>query len=76
MDKKKTKLTISGNFKKSFKNLDNPKFQEKKSVFVNKTSKPKLSQIIFRKPYKDIKLNCLVVNKAYSQGFFDAAMYL
>ena len=42
MDKKKTKLTISGNFKKSFKNLDNPKFQEKKSVFVNKTSKPKL----------------------------------
>ncbi len=42
MDKKKTKLTISGNFKKSFKNLDNPKFPEKKSVFVNKTSKPKL----------------------------------
>ena len=41
MNEKKTKLTISGNFKRTFKNLDNQKSQEKKTVLENKTSRPK-----------------------------------
>ncbi len=41
MEKKKTKLTISGNPKKSFKNLETSKTQGKKTVIIEKkTTKP------------------------------------
>ena len=36
MEKKKTKLTISGNPKKSFKNIESPKSQGKKTVIIEK----------------------------------------
>jgi translation initiation factor IF-2 len=38
MEKKKTKLTISGNPKKSFKNLDSTRTQGKKTVIIEKQS--------------------------------------
>ena len=38
MEKKKTKLTISGNPKKTFKNLDSSKTQGKKTVIIEKKS--------------------------------------
>ena len=41
MEKKKTKLTISGNPKKSFKNFDSAKNQTKKTVIIERqTNKP------------------------------------
>ena len=41
MEKKKTKLTISGNPKKSFKNFDTAKNQTKKTVIIERqTNKP------------------------------------
>ena len=42
MENKKTKLTISGGPKKSFKNIDNLNNQGKKTVIINKQS-PKFS---------------------------------
>ena len=38
MENKKTKLTISGSSKKSYKNLDNVKSQGKKTVIIEKKS--------------------------------------
>ena len=42
MENKKTKLTISGGPKKSFKNIDSAKNQGKKTVIINK-HQPKFS---------------------------------
>tara|TARA_Y100001958_G_C21240311_1_gene567805 strand:- start:631 stop:2826 length:2196 start_codon:yes stop_codon:yes gene_type:complete len=38
MEKKKTKLTLSGNIKKSISNIEKAKFQGKNSVFIEKKS--------------------------------------
>ena len=38
MEKKKTKLTISGSSKKSFKNIDSSKSQGKKTVIIERQS--------------------------------------
>ena len=38
MENKKTKLTISGKPKKSFKNFDNKQITGKKTVFIDKKS--------------------------------------
>ena len=38
MEKKKTKLTLSGNLKKSISNIEKAKTQGKNSVFIEKKS--------------------------------------
>ena len=38
MEKKKTKLTLSGNLKKSISNIEKAKAQGKNSVFIGKKS--------------------------------------
>ena len=38
MEKKKTKLTLSGNLKKSISNIEKAKTQGKNSVFIDKKS--------------------------------------
>ena len=44
MEKKKTKLTISGTPKKSFKSLDSSKSQGKKTVIIEKQSPKSFSK--------------------------------
>ena len=39
MENKKTKLTISGSSKKSFKNFDSPKAKGNKTVVIDKRTK-------------------------------------
>jgi len=51
MDNKKTKLTISGSPKKSFKNLDSSKDQGKKTVIIEKKSLRQKSKTGFAKPF-------------------------
>ncbi len=51
MDNKKTKLTISGSPKKSFKNLDSSKDQGKKTVIIEKKSLRQQSKTGFAKPF-------------------------
>ena len=47
MENKKTKLTISGGPKKSFKNINNQKNQGKKTVFIDQNqTKAQLNQIL------------------------------
>ena len=51
MEKKKTKLTISGNPKKTFKNLDSSKTQGKKTVIIEKKSIRSSSKANFSKAF-------------------------
>ena len=52
MENKKTKLTISGNPKKSFKNFDTTKSQGKKTVVIEKkTNKSFQLKSSFNKPF-------------------------
>ncbi len=51
MDNKKTKLTISGNPKKSFKNLDTSKNLKKKTVVIEKKSLKPLNKPGFNKSF-------------------------
>ena len=51
MDNKKTKLTISGSPKKSFKNLDSSKSQGKKTVIIDKKSGRSFNKPGFTKPF-------------------------
>ena len=50
MENKKTKLTISGNHKKSFKNFDSSKNQKKKTVVIDRQSKKPTPKGSFNKP--------------------------
>ncbi|MDC1112440.1 translation initiation factor IF-2 [Candidatus Pelagibacter sp.] len=50
MENKKTKLTISGNPKKSFKNLDSSKTQGTKTVVIDKLTKKPINKGNFNKP--------------------------
>ena len=50
MENKKTKLTISGSPKKSFKNFDSSKNQRKKTVVIDKQSKRPVGKSGFNKP--------------------------
>tara|TARA_B100000575_G_scaffold257975_1_gene229292 strand:+ start:557 stop:2770 length:2214 start_codon:yes stop_codon:yes gene_type:complete len=50
MENKKTKLTISGNPKKSFKNFDSKNIQGKKTVVIDKQSNRIPSKGSFKKP--------------------------
>ena len=50
MENKKTKLTISGNQKKSFKNFDASKNQNKKTVVIDRQSKKPTGKGSFKKP--------------------------
>ena len=51
MENKKTKLTISGSPKKSFKKLDTSKAQGKKTVIIEKKSSKPFSKGSFNKPF-------------------------
>ena len=51
MENKKTKLTISGNPKKSFKNLGTSKNQGKKTVVIEKNLNRSTSKGNFSKPF-------------------------
>ncbi len=51
MDNKKTKLTISGSSKKTFKNLDSSKTQGKKTVIIEKKTTRPSNKIGFTKPF-------------------------
>tara|TARA_B100001027_G_scaffold212546_1_gene182037 strand:- start:563 stop:2776 length:2214 start_codon:yes stop_codon:yes gene_type:complete len=51
MENKKTKLTISGNPKKTFKNFDAPKNQGKKTVVIEKRSTRPTNKSNFNKPF-------------------------
>ncbi len=51
MDKKKTKLTISGNPKKSFKNFGTAKSQTKKTVIIEKQINKSINKSNFSKPF-------------------------
>ncbi len=51
MENKKTKLTISGSPKKSFKNFDSSKTQGKKTVVIEKQSSRTLKRTSFGKPF-------------------------
>ena len=46
MENKKTKLTISGNPKKSFKNFDTTKSQGKKTVVIEKKTNKSLIKVV------------------------------
>ena len=50
MDNKKTKLTISGNPKKSFKSFETSKHQGKKTVVIDRQSKRPVGKGTFNKP--------------------------
>ena len=50
MENKKTKLTISGNPKKSFKKFETSKNQNKKTVFIDRQSKKTNTKSNFTKP--------------------------
>ena len=50
MDNKKTKLTISGSSKKSFKNLHSSKSQGKKTVIIEKKTGRSSGKTGFTKP--------------------------
>ena len=50
MENKKTKLTISGSPKKSFKNIHNKKNQDKKTVFIDRKSTKSFNKPNFNKP--------------------------
>ena len=55
MENKKTKLTISGSPKKSFKNVDSLKNQGKKTVVIDKKSVKFPGKSNFKKPsYQNI----------------------
>ena len=49
MENKKTKLTISSSSKRSFKNINNQKNQEKKTVFIDRKSNKSSSKPSFSK---------------------------
>ena len=49
MENKKTKLTISGNPKKSFKSFDGSKNQRKKTVVIDRQSKRPTGKASFNK---------------------------
>ena len=51
MDNKKTKLTISGNPKKSFKNLSSSKTQGKKTVIIDKQTSRSTGKGSFAKSF-------------------------
>jgi len=51
MEKKKTKLTISGNPKKSFKNFGTAKSQTKKTVIIEKQINKSINKSNFSKPF-------------------------
>ena len=51
MEKKKTKLTISGSPKKSFKKLDSSKVQGKKTVIIEKRYGKSPGKGYFNKPF-------------------------
>ena len=51
MENKKTKLTISGNPKKTFKNFEAPKNQGKKTVVIEKRSTRPTNKSNFNKPF-------------------------
>ncbi len=51
MDNKKTKLTISGSSKKTFKNLDSSKTQGKKTVIIEKKTTRPSNKTGFTKPF-------------------------
>ena len=51
MENKKTKLTISGNPKKSFKNFETSKSQGKKTVFIEKQQSRPIKKGSFSKPF-------------------------
>jgi len=51
MENKKTKLTISGNPKKSFKNFETSKSQGKKTVFIEKQQSRPIKKGGFSKPF-------------------------
>ena len=67
MEKKKTKLTISGSPKKSFKNLDSSKSQGKKTVIIDKQSPRSAGKSGFSKQFTNKSFtsnNCvLLMNK-------------
>ena len=53
MEKKKTKLTISGSSKKSFKNLDTSKSQGKKTVIIEKQISKSSGKVGFSKQFSN-----------------------
>ena len=50
MENKKTKLTISGAPKKTFKNFESSKTQGKKTVIIDKKIKRPINKGAFKKP--------------------------
>ena len=50
MENKKTKLTISGNPKKTFKKFDSSSSRGKKTVIIDKSSKRPISKSSLNKP--------------------------
>ena len=52
MENKKTKLTISGNPKKSFKDFSSSKDQSKKTVVIDKKSSKPVNRGNFNKPFQ------------------------
>ncbi len=72
MDNKKTKLTISGNPKKTFKNFDTTKSQGKKTVVIGKNpNKPKNFKPSFSNPKKgsSIKTNLQSKTSPFTSDF-------
>ena len=53
MENKKTKLTISGNPKKSFKNLDSSKSQGKKTVIIERQTSKSSGKVGFSKQFSN-----------------------
>ena len=51
MENKKTKLTISGSPKKTLKNFDSSKLQEKKTVKIGNHINKSVNKVGFKKPF-------------------------
>ena len=66
MEKKKTKLTISGTPKKSIKNLDSSKSQGKKTVIIERQSSRSSSKVGFTKQFTNKSLS---INNKYGSSF-------
>ena len=60
MEKKKTKLTLSGNLKKSISNIEKAKTQGKNSVFIEKKS----NKFSPKKSFNNNKQNLVLSQKA------------
>ncbi len=69
MENKKTKLTISGNPKRSFKNFDSNKSQGKKTVIIDKQKSGYTNKGIFYKQSSSKSTSSFKKDKNFKSGF-------